>query len=294
MTCIVCKTNYASAQGQAYSRCPECGHEMLTDNRTQTYIINDAIDTALPEAKSGLDKFKRKTALTRANRRETLVDIGCGPGAFPYQIKPDFKRTIGVEVTPECIEFARTKLNLEIHERLTPLEQAPSVVTGWHSFEHLPDRELENTLGWLKSNCADDSVVIVSVPNAASFQSSWFGRKYAYYDVPNHIHQFTTRSLDRLFTNYGFIRKSRVFSFPYLWFGYLQGFLNVFNSIHNYLYYRKKRGWTYNKSRAQLRLLDFYNYALVALFLPVAFGMTVLDWLFPSRAGVITHIYQKA
>ena len=120
-----------------YQRCRACGHETLAAAPGPDGIVNDRLDRADVERPNALDRFKNSVlrACTRSHR--FLLDVGCASGRFLRQNAGGFERAMGVEVTPECVRFARS-LGLHVETDLAALRGEPSVVTFWHSLEHLP------------------------------------------------------------------------------------------------------------------------------------------------------------
>jgi hypothetical protein len=220
-----------------------------------------------------------------------LLDIGSASGRFLFQNRREFKRVTGVEVTPECVEFARG-LGLEIVTDLDSMDGSPSVVTFWHSLEHVPAETIGKMLAWIRGHATSDTVIIVSVPNADSLQAILLREHFAFYDVPNHIHQFSLKSLDLLMDSSGFERASMFRSFAYAGFGWLQGLLNIFNRHHNYFYYRKKRGWDFALKLSARYMLDVYNLALISLLLFPSLVMALIDAVMIRQGGVVTVCYR--
>jgi hypothetical protein len=256
----------------------------------QSYMLNDPLDQGDAVKLGALDRFKRRILQRYCSdmNRGCLLDIGSSTGKFLAQNADVFDRAVGIEVTPEAIEFSRDVLGLEIHTRIEDVNFEISVATFWHSLEHFPVEELLNVLAELSCRMVARGKVIVSVPNNKSFQYRWFRTAYAFYDVPHHIHQFSPNSLERLFGRFGFVRVSSALSWPYNAFGYIQSMLNVLTGTHNYLYYRLKR-----RSVKPKRWQDGINAFLFFLVVPLGCALMVLDVLFPERQGVLTLCFQN-
>jgi hypothetical protein len=291
--CFVCGGTSFRDSTRHYVRCVACGHEVLGAPRPHGNLVNDRLDRAgnvgTPTA---LDRFRNAVLRKVTRERRLLVDVGSASGRFLFQNRRHFSRTIGIEVTPECVEFSR-KLGLTVETELPALREEVSVATFWHSLEHIPPVRIAETLDIISERSSDDAVVIVSVPNADSLQYRLLKDRFAYYDVPHHLHQFTGESLDRLFDRFGFERIREFGSFSYAGFGWLQGMLNLFNARHDYLYYRKKRGWDYGLPPLSRWLLDGYNLVLAAGFLFPCLLLTLHDLACRDRGGVLTVCYRK-
>ena len=112
-------------------------------------------------------------------------------------------------------------------------------------------------------------------------------------ELPCHIHQFSPASADILMRRYGFYRCHCVFSLPYSWFGYLQSILNVMNSRHNFFYYLQKRHHVLPLRLWHKRMIIAYNFILLAVWALPSLACSVIDFLLPSRAGVLTLCYKR-
>jgi hypothetical protein len=255
-------------------------------------IVNDRLDTAGIGRPNAVDRFKNKVLRQCARSRKLLLDIGSASGRFLYQNRDGFEQTLGIEVSPDCVSFSR-KLGLDIATDLAGLEREVAVATFWHSLEHLPAEVLGAMLARIRECALPETVMIVSVPNAASLQYALLRQRFAFYDPAHHYQQFTPASLDLLLAGYGFARKTAFASFAYASFGWLQGLLNLFNRRQDYLYYRRKRGWTFGLAPGRRRWLDAYNLFLVCLLLAPSFLLSLLDLWGIQRGGVLTVCYRR-
>lgn len=277
---------------QHYERCLACGHETLTSAVDHGNIVNDRLDQLALDRPNALDRFKNAVLRRCVRSQALLLDIGSASGRFLYQNRGGFKRVLGIEVSPECVSFAR-KIGLDVAADIAALHGPVSVVTFWHSLEHLPAEVLVAMLAKIREHSTAETVVIVSVPNADSLQYSLLKEHYAFYDGAHHYQQFTPGSLDLLLASNGFERVAEYRSFSYASFGWLQGLLNLFNSRHDYLYYRMKRGWRFGLAPLRRLMLDAYNISLVCLLLVPGVVLTFNDLLRLKRGGVLTVCYQQ-
>lgn len=290
-TCFICNSTHFDQLTKEYARCTQCGHEVLVSGQSQGYITNDPLTLDDVRRTTGLDRFKARVLrrFTPSTNSGTLVDIGSASGKFLHSHAHRYKRVTGLEVTPECLKFTREVLKLDIKEHASELPDGVTVATAWHSLEHIPTPALESILKVVASKMSADARLIVSVPNASSRQYRWFRSAYAYFDVPNHLHQFTQESLDRLLLRCGFEPLKQISSWPYNSFGYIQGLLNVATGTHNYLYYRVKR-----KSTQPSWKLDLAHIALLPWCIPIGWSLGLVDQLMQRDQGVITACYKRA
>lgn len=289
--CFICGGTLYPARTSAYQRCGTCGHEILTEDQSQSYIVNDQLSQKEIKRWTQLDKFKRRV-LFRCDPKPPhdaqWVDVGSASGKYLYQNQNRYAQAQGLEITPEALAFSRNVLGLNIVQDVDQVMANTHVATAWHSLEHFPVSALEKVLSTLAAGMTTRARFIVSVPNANSFQYRWFRNSYAFFDVPNHLHQFTPQSLDRMMARFGFKLTSKFASWPYNTFGYTQGLLNRFTGTHNYLYYRVKRRCI----KPSLRL-DLLHVMLLPFLVPIGWCLGVLDAMRLESQGVITVCYEK-
>lgn len=285
--CVVCG-NDKFKRSVDYMVCSQCGHQLLAQTADVLHIVNEDLDKTKYGKQTPLERFQVSSALDAAKDATYVLDFGSGSGRFLYSAQKLFSRHSGVEVSPSCIEFCRKDLGLNVSSQVPDDVAQASVVTLWHSLEHLDLSIFKNLLSQIKPG----QRMLISVPNGDSFQFRIFKHRWAYYDVPHHLHQYSTLSLCHLMKDNGFQEVKSYSSLAYIGFGYLQSFMNVFSPQHNYFYYRKKRGMDFGYSQRKLNILDAYNLSLAVLLAPVAALFTVLDYLFPNKAGVITRSFE--
>lgn len=288
-SCFICGGDYGRSRTRQYRRCLSCGHETLAESDSQGFIINDPLSIENVKRMTALDRFKRDVFVRYAgSRRGTLVDVGSSTGRFLYQNSDCYRQGYGLEVTPQAVEFSRNFLRLKVVESSDQLPTEIDVVTAWHSLEHIPPNALIQVLQNLAARMQIGGCFIVSVPNVSSKQYQWFRDRYAYFDVPNHLHQFSNQSLDLLMDRFGFKRISSVTSWPYNVFGYVQGLLNVMTRSHNYLYYRIKR-----RTGDRSWRLDVLSAAFLPLAIPAGWLLSAMDLFRSNGQGVITACFEK-
>jgi len=291
--CFICGNKSPVSFEPLYSKCITCGHEVTNSQEQQSYIINNKLSKEAVKRKGLTDKFKQRVLKECAVTNEFLLDVGSANGKFLYHNKSLFKGCMGIEITDECFEFTKKQLGLNIVKNIASVDNKVSVVTFWHSLEHMPVGEIQKMFDVIRLKASTDTRVIICVPNNNSFQYMLFGTDFAYYDSSSHIHQFSGRSLDMLMSNYGFIKQRIFYSISYSAFGYLQGLLNKCNTIHNYFYYRKNRGWTFQRNKLDLLFYDVFNLFLIIVFIIPALLLSIVDFLSLEKAGVVTACYRR-
>lgn len=293
MSCVICGSDSAYSFCD-YDCCQEC-HHMTSKKSEQHFIINDPLDKSQFEKMDVRDRFQQHTANICAQEKNFLLDVGCGPGRFLNFSKNKYKKILGLEITPECLDFLKSQLHINAISDLSQNDDNDpfSLVTAWHSLEHIPFESLTKILRQIAERSSNFTRFIVCVPNGSSWQSSFFKNKWLYYDYPNHLHQFSEESLLKLMNQQGFSCEKKIFSFSYSFFGYLLSFSNLWVNYPNFIYYFLKR--------KSLNQLSFFNVSLqfVKSLSGLTFGffpslaMTCLDLLSTNKRGVITICFKK-
>ncbi len=290
-SCFICGGNNLKTFDN-YKRCSNCFHETIAGEELQQFIINKILNVNYIK-KDFLFLFMKFVTVNSVIERNLLIDVGSGAGQFLYYIKSYFKKVVGVEITDECYNFSKKELNLNVYKNIEEIRENYSIATFWHSLEHIPVNEIKKILSHLNEFSTEVSKIIISVPNSDSWQFMLFKKDNAFYDYPNHLHQFSYRSLIFLLDKYNFELERDFYSFYYIFFGYIQGFLNKVNKIHNYFYYRKKRGFNFCLSKKTLLLLDFKNYLFIMLFLVPALFLTLCEYFKKEKRAIITLCFKK-
>lgn len=277
--CPVCG-DVPAAFLRGYYVCCACDHQWKTVV-DEVEIENEVLDRRRVLDADQLTRAKVRAVATLTVSRDSMLDFGAGSGKFAYFCRRLFRHVEGVEVTPSCIVFARDVLGVLL--RPAPDEGATyDVVTAWHSIEHLPPASLRAIVSSLHRTAAE--AFLLSVPNAASWASRWFGAYWPYRDEASHYQQFSPISLRRLLEGAGW---ERLVSFRvpiYSVFCYAQGFTNVVTRTHNLLYFRLKRG----RTAGTLSVIGMgFHAAIFVTFLPVALILTALEALAPAKASCL-------
>ncbi len=244
-------TEFRATTGYDIMRCQTC-HLAFTDARSapppnELYPPFEQTDTAAQRgARAALSLFslQRARLVEAAKRSGRLLDYGAGSGAFARFMASRGFQAVGLE------PFSLGKTLEEPNLRLVraPLASVKAelgtfdVVTMWHVLEHLehPVPLLEE----LRSLLAPGGVLIVSVPNFASWQSQVFRGSWFHLDPPRHLLHFEPETLTSCLTRAGFTVEREVPFLPeYGTSGWIQSALNQVLSHKNFLYeWAKDRG----------------------------------------------------
>ena len=146
----------------------------------------------------GGDRVLRRTRALLAGRLDRLappgpiLDVGCGEGPLLEALVSRGRVAVGLEQGGQAA-LAR----LDVREvEIVDFDECPgewAAVVFWHSLEHL--REPRAALRRACSLLAPSGLLIVAVPNRASWQARWLGNRWLALDLPRHLVHLPARAL---------------------------------------------------------------------------------------------------
>lgn len=150
---------------------------------------------------------KRRRFVTRHKRAGRLLDVGCATGTFLRSMQEHGPWDVyGVELSEEVARQAREQYGLHVFtgtlEQAAFPERSFDAVTMWDVLEHLHDplgslREVRRILD-------PDGILLIRVPNLASWDARLFGPNWAGLDAPRHLYVFTPDTLSAMLKRAGF------------------------------------------------------------------------------------------
>lgn len=157
------------------------------------------IDYLYSIAKVLRNRIKRRLVERYHNSYGSVLDIGCGDGAFLSVF--DDKHTSGVEPSARARELCGKK-GLAVASSLSDINETFDIITLWHVLEHLP--HLKEDLSTINTLLSDEGRLFVAVPNCKSWDAEYYGEFWAGYDVPRHVWHFDKENLERTLRSVGF------------------------------------------------------------------------------------------
>ncbi len=197
--------------------------------------------------------------------RGRILDIGCGDGSFALHMKSRGWTVAATEIDPDTIDrLAKAGIDAKLSATADAegFDQPFDAITCWHVLEHMerPGRVVE----WVKSQLAPGGFFQATVPNVASLQARWFGRRWIHLDVPRHRQHFTPQTLQQLLQSPGFkIQRQSNFALEYDWLGVIQSALNSVCGKPNVLF-----EWLIQSPNDEIRASSFSDRALTVLLTP--------------------------
>jgi 2-polyprenyl-3-methyl-5-hydroxy-6-metoxy-1,4-benzoquinol methylase len=134
----------------------------------------------------------------------SILDIGCGTGAFLNTMKEAGWKITGLE--PDETAIKKAKALYQIHpqspsELFNLSDQQFDAITMWHVLEHV--HQLNEYLFQLRKILKDNGTLFIAVPNYTSFDAQFYKETWAAYDVPRHLYHFSPKSIEMLVKRYG-------------------------------------------------------------------------------------------
>lgn len=217
-----CTDRYASGEQFTVCACADCGFtftqeapagaEMDRYYETPDYISHSntkkgAMNFIYHWVRSYMLRRKAHLVMKEAHRKKgTLLDIGTGTGYFANAMQKRGWQVDAVEKHAAARAFAREQFALEVKspEALDSFaSESFDVITLWHVLEHL--ESLEESWKLLHRLLRERGVVVVAVPNRASYDATHYGADWAAYDVPRHLWHFTSTTMQQLASKHGFV-----------------------------------------------------------------------------------------
>jgi SAM-dependent methyltransferase len=218
------------------------------------------------------------TRIDRIAPSGPILDVGCGDGTLIDSLQRRGREAIGLER-----EAGRDDvLDLDISE----VEGEYAAVIFWHSLEHLADPKgaVEHAHRVLRPG----GVLIVAVPNVASFQARLFGNRWLALDLPRHLVHLSDRGLVDGLAEVGYeVERTSSVRGGQIVFGWLHGLVGLLPGAPD-LYDAVRRPQA--RSRPMGRGERLYALGAAALLLPVG----ALAALMESAAGHGGTVYVEA
>jgi 2-polyprenyl-3-methyl-5-hydroxy-6-metoxy-1,4-benzoquinol methylase len=211
-------------------RCPQCGLHALVPRPSPQEALRfypadyEPFQTAKRAASNPGRRWLQRRhwqyrcqAVHRFRDGGTLLDVGCGTGAFMDQLRQDGGRweAMGTDVNEEALQYASQKLGLTVYQgelhTLHFLAGSFDVITMWDVIEHVcdPIQLLSDAARLLKVG----GFLLLSTPNAQCWQANLWGKWWHAWEIPRHLYVFTWCAMDRLLLLAG-LKLVRVLHFP--------------------------------------------------------------------------------
>lgn len=153
------------------------------------------------------DNFRRRVDwLTPLARGRRLLDVGAAYGLLVEAARGAGFDAVGLEPAGACVAWARDHLEVEMIEATVEDARIPpasfDVVTMMDVVEHLaePSLALHQIRRWLRPG----GLLVIETGDCESLLARICGRRWYYYDPPQHLTYFHRRSLSEALSEAGF------------------------------------------------------------------------------------------
>jgi 2-polyprenyl-3-methyl-5-hydroxy-6-metoxy-1,4-benzoquinol methylase len=134
----------------------------------------------------------------------TVLDVGCGSGAFLARMRHLGWQVAGVEPDPAAAAAAREVHGIDVEADVTRFAgRTFNAITKHHVIEHLPAPEA--TVASLAARLAPGGRLVIVTPNIDSAGRRRFGAHWVHWDPPRHLRLFSLRALTNLATGAGLV-----------------------------------------------------------------------------------------
>jgi 2-polyprenyl-3-methyl-5-hydroxy-6-metoxy-1,4-benzoquinol methylase len=148
---------------------------------------------------------KRKLVINETGIQQgSILDIGCGTGAFLNTMKDGGWKIAGIEPDTVARNKAAELYNIQPGEpaKLFELETGSfNAITMWHVLEHVHD--LHAYIKQIETLLAPNGKLFIAVPNYTSKDAGIYKEHWAAYDVPRHLYHFSPQSMKNLLSQHG-------------------------------------------------------------------------------------------
>jgi 2-polyprenyl-3-methyl-5-hydroxy-6-metoxy-1,4-benzoquinol methylase/rubredoxin len=138
--------------------------------------------------------------------RGVLLDIGCGTGELLNYFQSKKWTVKGIEPYAPAREFAIKKYGLDIQDEnglLKLPDESFDVISMWHVLEHVAD--INDRIKVISRLLKPSGYLIIALPNLNSWDAQHYGKYWAAYDVPRHLHHFSKSTIAALVEKHQFL-----------------------------------------------------------------------------------------
>jgi 2-polyprenyl-3-methyl-5-hydroxy-6-metoxy-1,4-benzoquinol methylase len=135
-------------------------------------------------------------------RGGSVLDVGCGSGAFLARMRTLGWQVAGVEPDPAAAATAKRVHGIQVETALGNFAGRHfDAITMHHVIEHLPDAQGE--VAAVADRLAPGGRLVIVTPNIHSIGRRMYGRQWVHWDPPRHLQMFSRHALQQLASTAG-------------------------------------------------------------------------------------------
>jgi SAM-dependent methyltransferase len=218
---LTCTDHFVSGKDFRIFRCSSCDfsftqdypeeHEIGGYYESEDYISHSdtskGFTNKLYRIARGIMLRRKKDLVVNVTgiRAGRLLDIGSGTGYFASTMKSAGWQVKGIEINQKAREFSASHFGIDTAgpESVATLETAGfDCITLWHVLEHFHDpfTYISEIYRLLKPG----AFCIIALPNSGSYDSAYYNKFWAAWDVPRHLWHFNPDTFGSFSRNAGF------------------------------------------------------------------------------------------
>lgn len=216
---LECKDHFVSGESFQISICNVCGFA-FTNPRPSLTAIDPYYDSDeyVSHSKTSAGTINRlfhiariytlahkKRLLNKYSTGRTILDYGCGTGEFLEQMNKSGRACFGIEPNDVARAEANKKKGMTIRDESALdefMSSSINAISMWHVLEHV--YPLKERLLQFHEILDREGTLFVALPNMKSYDARHYGRFWAAWDLPRHVHHFNPETIKTLMHNSGF------------------------------------------------------------------------------------------
>jgi 2-polyprenyl-3-methyl-5-hydroxy-6-metoxy-1,4-benzoquinol methylase len=179
-----------------------------TDRGYNNYFskkIKSEIERVIRLNLGDLDFFKYESNI----QTKYSLDIGCAAGYFVNYLYNRNWQAEGIDVSKSCTDFAQNSLRLKVQNGNyleTTFTKKFNLITLWATIEHL--HYPVQTIKKIYSDLAPGGYIYISTCRIDGINfMKLFGKKWRYYNFPEHLFFFSKKTITNFLKQHGFVIK---------------------------------------------------------------------------------------
>ncbi len=210
-------------------------------------------------------------ALDRRAPQGPILDVGCGDGVLLEALMSRGRVAVGIERGEVAVNGHLDVRQVEIAD-FDERSGEWAAVVFWHSLEHL--RDPRAAVQRASRLLAPSGLLVIALPNRASWQSRWLGDRWLALDLPRHLVHLPARALvDGVLESGLKIDRLSYWRAGQVAFGWLDGlvsFLPGRPSLYDAIRLPEARVATMSRPRRGATLIAAAAFAPIAMMLAAA------------------------